>query len=94
MRLEWDLRKSHDNLFKHDVSFELAEFVFLDPLNAIIESQFVDGEQRWVAIGLVPTGEVLYVVHTARESDDQITIRIISARKASRRERRAYEEGY
>ncbi|MGI8406631.1 MAG: BrnT family toxin [Thermomicrobiales bacterium] len=94
MRFEWDLRKSQDNLFKHDVSFELAEFVFLDPLNAVIESQIVDGEQRWVAVGFVPTGDVLYVVHTVRESDDHTTIRIISARKASRLERRAYEEGY
>ncbi len=94
MRFEWDLRKSQTNLSKHDVSFELAEFVFFDPLNAIIERQIVDGEKRWIAIGLVPTGEVLYVVHTMRGKDDDATIRIISARKASRHERRTYEEGY
>lgn len=92
MRFEWDLRKSQANHAKHRVSFDLAELIFYDPFCVVFPNRIVEGEERWHAIGTVPAGRTLYVVHTIREEDGDAVIRIISARKATSHERRRYEE--
>jgi uncharacterized DUF497 family protein len=88
VEFEWNARKAARNLVKHGVSFEEASTVFGDPLAGTIldPRQFAD-EPRFVTIGL-STGQHLIVVAHA-DSDD--TIRIISARRATRSERRRYE---
>ncbi len=63
MRFEWDWEKAKRNLAKHGVAFELAEFVFDDPLHILIPDRFEDGEQRWHAVGMVGSVAILLVVH-------------------------------
>ena len=87
---EWDNRKVRQNLRKHSVSFEEAATVFGDPLSlTIIDPSHSDHEERFVIIGESIQRRLLVVVHTERGNN----IRIISARVATPRERRAYEEG-
>jgi len=88
---EWDDRKNVSNQRKHDVSFELAQLTFFDPLRRDQEMQFVDGEERWLSVGRLPTGQILMVVSVEREEQGERIIRLISARKADKLERRSYE---
>jgi uncharacterized DUF497 family protein len=93
MRWTWDPRKAAANRAKHGLSFETAVLVFDDPLHASKPDPHTDGD-RWQTIGIV--GPVLLlVVHTWPEEskDGELVGRIISARKATARERKAYEEG-
>jgi uncharacterized DUF497 family protein len=91
-RFEWDPAKAELNRRKHGVSFELAMRVFADPL-ALSEQDRVEGhELRWTTIGLVAGQLLLVVAHTVRDAEDREVIRIISARKAERSERRRYEQ--
>lgn len=92
MRFEWDIRKSHGNLKKHHVSFELGQLVFFDPLRKDIETQFHGDEERWLTVGRIYTGQLITVVSTQREEAGEEVVRLISARKATNRERRRYEE--
>jgi hypothetical protein len=89
IRIEWDESKSRLNLKKHGVSFDEAQSVFLDE-NAIryYDPDHSDDEDRFIMLGLSFQLRVLVVCHCYR-SDDQI-IRIISARKANRKEAAAY----
>src|SRR5271169_5828876 len=93
MRFEWDERKNHQNLRKHDVRFETAVLVFDDPY-AITQRDcaFVD-EERWITVGAIGPGSILLVVHTFYENNEEV-IRIISARAAESHERKAYEEAH
>ena len=93
MRFVWDEEKNRRNRAKHRVSFETAKLVFDDPraLSRLDETQ--ENEERWITIGLAAKIVVLLVVHTAHEEGGEETIRIISARKATPRERKAYENG-
>lgn len=87
---EWDNRKARQNLRKHVVSFEEAATVFGDLLSlTIVDQSHSDDEERFVIIGESIQGRLLVVVHTERGDN----IRIISARVATPRERRDYEEG-
>jgi uncharacterized protein len=88
----WDPGKASTNRVKHGLSFETAVLVFDDPLHASQPDPHPDGD-RWQTIGLV--GPVLLlVVHTWPDADEgEPAGRIISARKATAHERRAYEEG-
>jgi uncharacterized protein len=91
-RFEWDPDKAASNFRKHSVSFETAVLVFADP-NALAEQDRIEnGEERWQTIGLVGDTVVLLVAHTVSEDGDIEVIRLISARRANRRERRRYEE--
>lgn len=94
MRWVWDAAKDRDNKRKHGLGFALAQLVFHDPL-AVSRRDQNPGEERWQTIGLIGHVIVL-VVHTwpepDRETGEEIG-RIISARKATAHERRAYEEG-
>ena len=95
MRWTWDEAKNGANLRAHGLGFEAAAFAFDDPLSATREDPF-PSEQRWRTIGMVGT-QVVMVVHTWPELDTETgeeVGRIISARKATRHEREAYEEGY
>ncbi len=83
---EWDDGKAESNLAKHDVNFEQARHVFSD-MNAVerIDDRMDYGEERFLATGMVE-GRLIAVSHTIREG----RIRIISARKGTRREQNEY----
>ena len=90
IRFEWNETKASHNWAKHKVTFETAQFVFDDPY-AITEFDHVErGEKRWRTIGLIGASVVLLVAHTFEEGDIE-TVRIISARRATRQERIRYE---
>ena len=92
MRWTWDPDKAAMNRVKHGLSFETASLVFNDPFHASKPDPHPDGD-RWHTIGLVGS-VLLLVVHTWPEGDDgEPAGRIISARKATAHERKAYEEG-
>jgi uncharacterized DUF497 family protein len=93
MRIIWDEGKNRINQAKHRVSFETAQHVFEDPLQISKQERVENGEQRWQTIGLVHGLVLLLVAHTVIEADGHETIRIISARKADKTERRIYEQG-
>ena len=92
MRFVWDEAKNRSNRAKHGVSFDLAKLVFDDPLHLSIPDRHSHGEERWQTIGHVGAVALL-VIHTHVEQNGEETIRIISARKATRHERAVYEEG-
>jgi uncharacterized DUF497 family protein len=88
----WDPRKNLANQRKHRLSFEKAQQVFDDPL-VLSRLDGEAGEERWQSIGLID-GVAVVIVHTWREIEGgEIEGRIISARKATRNEKRIYEEG-
>jgi uncharacterized protein len=88
---EWDARKATANLAKHGVSFEEASTVFADP-EALDgpDTRHSGGEPRFLRLGGSALGRVVMVAYTWRRSGNAETIRIISARRASRKERAAY----
>jgi uncharacterized DUF497 family protein len=96
MRFEWDEAKNLSNQRKHRVSFEQASAVFLDSLYVSVQDRIEDGELRWQAVGMVENLLILTVAHTVREENADGTsvevIRIISARPATRKGRRRYED--
>lgn len=87
---EWSPAKAHLNLHLHRVSFAEAASVFLDPLAASIrdEAHSTPEEERLILVGLSDTGRVILVSYTERGE----AIRLISARRATKRERQAYED--
>ena len=92
MRWVWDESKARSNRLKHRLSFETAQLVFDDPL-AQSKPDHSSGEERWLTLGLAGNVAIV-VVHTWPDADDSSeTGRIISAHKATPRERKAYEEG-
>lgn len=94
MRFEWDPEKARSNLIKHGISFDAAVKVFDDPSRFSEIDWVVDGETRWLTVGRVGFVTVIFVAHADQSSDDEVVVRIISARKADRYERQAYEQGY
>lgn len=90
MEFEWDPNKAELNLEKHGVSFQEAATVFNDPLSATFpDPDHSARERRYIIIGRSRLGQLLVVAHTDRVEK----VRIISARKATRNEKRFYEEG-
>ncbi len=90
MIYEWDPRKAKENLRKHGVSFEEAAAVFLDPLALTFpDPDHSDEEDREITIGITTKHRVVFVSQCQRGD----RIRLISARKATRKERKQYEEG-
>jgi len=87
MRFQYDRAKAAENLKNHKVSFADAEGVLEDPLAITIEDPDAEGEKRFVTVGLGSAGELLVVVWTERDED----CRLISARRATRKERKQYE---
>ena len=89
MKFTWDPTKAAENLQKHGVDFREAATVFDDPLSTTFpDADHSEGEQRFLILGTSALGRILVVSHT----DTGDTIRIISARATTRRERRFYEE--
>ena len=91
---QWDPIKAKENLRKHRISFDRAVEVFLDPLAiSIFDEEHSEQEERWVSLGKDRRGSVLILIHTFLPvSAGERKIRIISARKANKREARQYEE--
>ncbi len=88
VHITWDPIKNDSNKVQHRLSFETASLVFKDPLVLTYQDRFTDGEMRWQTLGSVGSIVVLLVAHTY---DDDLNIHIISARKATPQERKAYE---
>lgn len=89
LTVEWDPEKAQGNLKKHRVGFEEASTVFGDPMSITIhDPDHSIGEMRFIDIGLSQPGRLLVVAYTERGN----RIRLISARQATRREKRRYEE--
>jgi len=89
LTFKWDADKARTNERKHGVSFDEAATVFGDPLSvAIPDPDHSEDEDRFILLGSTYLGRVLVVVHTDRVDN----IRIISARLATKTERRAYEQ--
>ncbi|MFT3819186.1 MAG: BrnT family toxin [Rubrivivax sp.] len=86
MDIEFDPVKAKSNLHKHKVSFSHAEQALRDPMGLTVEDPDAQDEQRFVTLGMDALGRVLVVVHTPRGD----RTRLISARKASKRELEAY----
>ena len=93
MIFEWDENKNRVNKAKHGVSFDAAKMVFFDPLCIIRFDRIEDGEDRWHAVGQVNGVLMFLVVHTVLCNNQTEIIRIISARRPDRHERRLYESG-
>ena len=92
LRFVWDSRKARENARKHGVTFEEAQTVFLDDHAVLIlDPDHSADEDRFVLLGISARLRILVVCHCYRESDSEI--RLISARKADRKERRQYSEG-
>lgn len=95
-RFEWDERKNLANRRKHGIDFATALRVFADPFALSEQDRIEDGEARWQTLGLVEGRLLLLVAHIVREDNEDgeetDVIRIISARKADRKERRRYED--
>lgn len=88
-RFDWDETKAEQNIEKHGVSFEEASTVFGDPLSSTIYDEVHSlGEDRYIDIGRSAQDRILVVVYTERDE----RIRIISARLATARERKQYEQ--
>jgi uncharacterized protein len=86
---EWDARKAAQNRRKHRVSFQEAATIFGDPMSrTYMDPDHSEGEQRFITVGTSDAGQQLIVAH----SDRAEIIRIISARKTTRREREQYEQ--
>jgi uncharacterized DUF497 family protein len=91
---EWDPIKAKENLRKHGISFERAAELFLDPLAvSMLDEEHSEAEERWVSIGRDSHGRVLVLVHTFSDvSAQEWKVRMISVRKATKREVRQYED--
>ena len=89
-QISWRDDKAERNLRKHHIPFEKAKLVFSDPFHTSIQDRHEDGEERWQTVGMVDGQAVLLVAHTLQERD-VIHVHIISARKATKYERRLYE---
>ncbi len=89
MNFEWDPGKDRENRRKHRVSFEEAATVFGDPLALTFpDPDHSETEHHFITVGISSVRRVLLVAHTERGE----TLRIISARKVTQRERKHYEE--
>ena len=92
LRFEWDEVKNKRNRSKHGVWFEEAQTVFDDSANRVfLDPEHSDKEDRFLILGVSFAARLLVVIHCYRESDS--VIRIISARKATKKEAKFYEEG-
>ena len=88
LEFEWDDAKARANARKHGVTFERAKLAFKDPFAvAVVDDREVYGEERFVLLGGAADGPLLFVAYTERGD----TVRIISARRATRHEQDIYE---
>jgi len=92
MEFEWDDKKATDTYRKRNIRFEEAKEVFAD-LNAVEQPNHFEGEERWQITGMTTNHVLLFVVFTSTNENGTEIIRIISVRRANRKERRKYELG-
>ncbi|HKY07433.1 MAG TPA: BrnT family toxin [Candidatus Binatia bacterium] len=89
---DWDPRKAKNNRRKHGVSFEEAATAFLDPVGLDgADVEHSESEERRLRLAKSSLGRILVSAYTMRRRDDEKVTRIISARRASRKERKKYE---
>lgn len=92
IRFEWDETKNKSNRSKHGIWFEEAQSVFDDSSSRMfLDQEHSNAEERFLILGMSSAARLLVVVHCYRESDS--IIRIISARKATKKEVKFYEKG-
>lgn len=89
MNFEWDPAKARSNLTKHGISFSDVETAFYDQCAVVIPNPGTPTEERFILVGTDALGTIVVVVYTYRGN----AIRIISARRATKSERKSYEEG-
>ncbi|HOO72295.1 MAG TPA: BrnT family toxin [Spirochaetota bacterium] len=91
---EWDIKKAKGNFRKHGVNFENASTVIRDPhAITIYDDEHGDSEDRWITLGVADNGLLLVVHHTFKQVDkNTVSVRIISSRKATKKETRQYME--
>jgi hypothetical protein len=89
---EWNPDKALSNFAKHKVRFDIAASIFRDPLAlTIFDTEHSDSEDRWITIGLAQNSQLLVVVHTYNlMNNSDAVLRIISARKATKKEANTY----
>ena len=92
-KFSWDGHKAAVNRRKHGISFEVATQVFNDPFAVSFHERIENGERRWQTIGYAGGTLLMLVVHTLQDDEDMEFIRIISARRADKNERKIYEYG-
>jgi len=94
MRFSWDDEKSKSNIVKHKISFDEASTIFNDEnILSIFDEEHSDIEERWISIGLSARLREIVVVHLFLTKEEPETIRIISARKATKQETIQYNSG-
>lgn len=93
IKFEWDSEKEQINIQKHGITFEQAAYVFADPfaLNKY-DDEHSGEEDRWLLMGKTLSEIILVVVHTFTDDDGIEYVRIISARKATKREQQEYQQ--
>lgn len=91
---DWDPNKAKANRKKHVIGFEQASTIFFDPrMITVFDTEHSGHEDRWITIGIDRNNIMLVVVHTFQQLEaDNCRIRIISARKATRKESKQYKE--
>jgi len=93
MKFDWDVNKECININKHGVTFEQASYVFSDPFAlSKYDNEHSAKEDRWILLGKSLSDIILIVVHTFRDDNDSEFVRIVSARRATKKEERAYLE--
>lgn len=93
MLFEWDSTKAESNYRKHGVTFEAATSVFDDPLRISTQDRFENGQYRYQVIGMIDGYRIVLVAHTVNFGNSEEVIRLISARKATSKERKYYDNG-
>jgi uncharacterized DUF497 family protein len=93
-KFDWDPHKASINIRRHKITFQQAASVFRDPQHlSIYDEEHSQDEDRWITLGIDEAGLLLIVVHTFEQLDkDNVSIRIISARKATPTEITQYKE--
>lgn len=93
MKFEWDIRKEKINIKKHGISFEQASFVFSDPFSlSRFDDEHSNVEDRFIILGKSLNESIAVVAHTFRNHNGVEIVRIISARKATKKEHSVYKE--
>jgi uncharacterized DUF497 family protein len=95
MRFEYDEQKNQHNLAKHGVDFSTAALIFDDPYAVTVRDVHDDKEDRYITVGEFSPGAILFVVHTSfADKKGEEVIRLISARAATSKEKKIYEEAH
>jgi hypothetical protein len=93
LKFDWDLQKAESNNTKHRVAFSEACMIFSDPfILTIFDEAHSTDEDRWISLGNTPGGKILVVIHTYKKKVQCEFVRIISSRKATKKEVRQYLE--